>query len=297
MSYRKGLFLTFGAVNAVVDLDNAIASEEGLKNVCLGPTGVEHQPTALKQSLRCPATYFDGTGTKDCANEDKETFKKARVTGKLFTVVDAEEIAQAKAESIGAAKEVIALQAHPAEEVHTQSIQGGSAYQLKASGPHMVGSLSIFIDMIKRHPELAFTALFAPAGRANFYELRLFGSVLVMEERARTEDLKIIQMPVEEISKDYQKMVDQLLGIAVVSYDPHNYQDEYITKVAGILASKTAQDGILAAKSPSTASAAKPGTLDQGAMLAEALRQMQATVAPKKAPRKKATPKQKPQVA
>jgi non-homologous end joining protein Ku len=297
MSYRKGLFLTFGAVNAVVDLDNAIASEEGLKNVCLGPTGTEHQPTALKQSLKCPATYVDGVATKVCENEDKTTFKKARVNGKLFTVVDPEEIAQAKADSVGATKDVINLQVHPAEEVHTQSIPGGSTYQLKASGPHMSASVALFVDMIRRHPELAFTALYAPAGRTNFYELSLFGDVLVMSERVRTENMKIIQVPVDPIAADYQKMVDQLLGIAVVSYDPVNYQDAYLAKVADILATKTAQDGVPSIASPSTAAAAKPGTLDQGAMLAEALRQMQATVAPKAAPRKKAAPKQKPQVA
>ena len=73
-------------VTVIVDIDNAVATEVGLKNVCLGPTGTEHVPTAVKQQpLKCPASYTDANGRAvDCNNDDPTTMKKANVVGDQF---------------------------------------------------------------------------------------------------------------------------------------------------------------------------------------------------------------------
>jgi non-homologous end joining protein Ku len=260
MAYRPGVILQLGTITAIVDIDNAVQSVAGLKNVCLGPTGTEHIPTACKQqSLKCP----------DCGNDDPTTFKKAKVEAKQFVVVEKTEVADAKAGAVGATNKFISLLAHPAEEVHTQTIQGGGVYQLKAANQPMVQVVSLLLDTLRRHPELAFTGLWSPAGRVNFYEVRPFGDTLVMEERARTEELKIIQQPVAAIDPAFQSQVDIILAGNVVPYNPATYQDAYLQKLEAVLASKQAQDGILVPKGKSTPTVA--GAVDLSAMLSAGL--------------------------
>ena len=256
MAYRPGVILQFGMVTVIVDIDNAVASEVGLKNVCLGPTGTEHVPTAVRQQpLKCP----------ECDNDDPTTMKKANVVGKQFIVMEKTEVADAKAGSIGASAKFISLLAHPAEEVHSQSIQGKGVYQLKPSTQEMGKVVSLLLDVVQRHPEPAFTCLWAPAGRQNFYEVRAFGDTLVMEERCRTEQLKIIQQPKFEVLPAHQARMDENLLTDVVPYSPATYQDAYLAKLDEVLASKTAQSGVLAPKSKSIPMMA--GSVDLSAML------------------------------
>jgi non-homologous end joining protein Ku len=264
MAYRPGVILQFGMVTVIVDIDNAVASETSLKNVCLGhpgeldALGVDrgHAPTAVKQRpLMCP----------DCGNDDPTTMKKANVVGKQFIVVEKTEVADAKASSIGASAKFISLLAHPAEEVHSQSIQGKGVYQLKPSTQEMGKVVSLLLDVVQRHPELAFTCLWAPAGRQNFYEVRAFGDTLVMEERCRTEQLKIIQQPKLVVLAAHQARMDENLLTDVVPYSPATYQDAYLAKLEEVLASKTAQDGVLAPKTKSIPMVA--GSVDLSAML------------------------------
>jgi len=255
MAYRPGVLLQFGMITAIVDIDNAVQSKDGLKTVCLGPTGTEHVPTAIRQHIKCP----------ECANEDTGTFKKASVLGDQFIVVEKEEVATAKASTVGASKKLIALQAHPASEVHTQTIQGGGVYQLHAA-KGMEAVVSLLTDTLQRHPELAFTGLWSPAGRQNFYEVKAFGDTLVMEERARTEQLKIVPSTLEVINPAFQAQIDALLTVGVVPYDPATYVDTYDKMLDDILATKTAVDGVVGRLTKSTA-APVAGSVDLSAML------------------------------
>jgi non-homologous end joining protein Ku len=261
MAFRSGIIIQLGTITGIVDVDNAVQSAKSLSNVCLGPTGTEHLPAQVKQQpLKCP----------ECDNSDPSTMKKARIEAKQFIVVDPEEVTAARSGSVGATNKFISLLAHPAEEVHTQTIQGGSAYQLKPSTQGMVDVYSLLLDTITRHEELAFTALWSPAGRQNFYEVRAYGSTLVMEERARTENMKIVQQAVTAIPAAFQAQVDAILGVSVVPYDVAAYQDAYLKKLEEVLATRQAQDGILADKSKAGAPVAI-GSVDLSAMLGAGL--------------------------
>ena len=262
MAFRKGVVVQYGTIMAIVNVDSAVASEPGLKNVCLGDGhGADHEPTALKQNLKCPK----------CGNNDAATMQKARVEGKTFTVVSKEEIAEAKAATVGSTAEVIALTAHPSEQVHTQSIQGGSVYQLTAGSQAMVPALSLIHDMIARHPELSFTCLWTPASRPNFYEFRAFGDTLVMEQRVRPQDLKIVQQPLAPIEAAFQKQVDAILQATVADFEPATYADAYRAKLDEVLASKEGQEGELGEKSKSSPKA-PTGSVDLSAMLGAGLK-------------------------
>jgi non-homologous end joining protein Ku len=260
MAFRKGVVVQYGTIMVIVNVDSAVATEPGLKNVCLG-NGVEHEPTALKQNLKCPK----------CGNTDAVTMKKARVEGKTFTVVSKEEIAEAKASTVGSTAEMIVLTAHPAEQVHSQSIQGGSVYQLTAGSQAMVPALSLVHDMIRRHSELSFTCLWTPASRPNFYEMRAFGDTLVMEQRVRPEDLKIVQQPLAPIDPAYQAQVDAILHATVDDFEPATYADAYRVKLDEVLASKEGQEGVLGEKSKS-APKVVAGAVDLSAMLGAGLK-------------------------
>ena len=257
MAYRPGVILQLGTITAIVDVDNAIASIAGLKNVCCGGNITTHPPSAVKQQpLKCPV----------CTNDDTGTMKKARIEAKQFIVVEKDEVADAKAGAVGATAKFISLLAHPADEVHTQAIQGGSVYQLKASSQPMVPVLSLLLDTMRRNPQLAFTGLWSPAGRQNFYEVRPFGDTLVMEERCRTEQLKIIQQPFIEPAPAFRTQVDAILAQTVVPYDPATYEDAYLRKLEEVLATKAAQDGTLIPKSKATTTTVA-GAVDLSAML------------------------------
>ena len=256
MAYRPGVILQLGTITAIVDVDNAIASVAGLKNVCQGSALAPHTPTAVKQRpLQCP----------DCLNDDATTLAKARVEGKQFIIVSTEEVADAKTGAVGATAKFISLLAHPAQDVHSQSIQGGSVYQIKAASQPMVPVVSLLLDTLRRHPELAFTGLWSPAGRQNFYEVRPFGDTLVMEERCRTEQLKIIQQPVTAIDPAFQKQIDSILAVTAVAYNPATYEDAYLRKLEEVLATKVAQSGVMVPNAKSTPTVA--GSVDLSAML------------------------------
>jgi hypothetical protein len=269
MAYRPGIILQFGMITVIVDIDNAVASETSLKNVCLGHAesqkadgtlvaAVMHAPTAVKQRpLMCPSP--------GCGNEDPTTFKKAHVVGTQFVVAEKTEVADAKAGSIGATAKFISLTAHPAEEAHRQSIQAKGVYQLKPSTQEMAKVVSLLLDVVQRHPELAFMCEWAPAGRQNHYEVRAFGDTLVMEERCRPEQLKIIQQPKLVVLDIHQARMDENLKTDVVPYCPDTYKDGYLAKLEEVLASKTAQSGVLAPKSKSIPMIA--GSVDLSAML------------------------------
>lgn len=271
MSFRSSILIQLGILAVMVDLDSAVASAASLPNVCLGDVDVvdangqtvhapPHIPTAIKQQNKCP----------DCTNTDKGSFKKARKVGKQFIVVDLEEVAQAKADAIGSTNTAIHLTVHPAGEVHLHTIHSGGAYSLKAATQGMVESLGLLTHHIKAHPELAFVCEFTPAGRSNHYELVVFGDTLVLEQRCRTEDLKIVQMPLVEENLTNLGMLDQFLPTLVAPYDPALYHDKYLKTLDSILATKVAQDGVQSAPSKSTGPKVV-GAMDLSSILAAGL--------------------------
>lgn len=261
MSFRSNILIQLGVLSVIVDLDSAVASVPSLSTVCEGPLGgTPHILTAIKQETKCP----------DCGNEDKATMKKAKKVGKQFIPIDAEEVAQAKADSIGQTAAAIHLLVHPAEEVHLQTVHSGGAYAVKASNQGMVEAVGLLTRHIKEHPELAFTTLFAPSGRVNFYELVVFGDTLVLEQRCRTEDMKIVQQPLADENRVNLAMLDQFLPTLVAAYDVSLYQDQYLQKLETILASKVAVDGVQSVAAKSTGPKLV-GAVDLSSMLSAGL--------------------------
>jgi non-homologous end joining protein Ku len=260
MAYRTNIMLQLGAIALPVNLDGAVIPEESLKTVCVDG----HPPTATRQQLGCPT----------CGNSDRSTFKKARVEGKEFTVVEADEIAQTRADSIGNTKDIIALTAHPTAEVREQTIQGKGVYYLTPSKPTFAPFYGLLADTMRRHPEFAFMGLWTPMSRAGLYEVRLYGDTLVMEARERTESLRVVQQPHIDIPEENQKQLDLLLPTLVKPYDPATYADTYKAQLDALISSKTAEEGVLGERSKSSKTTPVAGAIDLTAVLAAQLNQI-----------------------
>lgn len=267
MAFRTGVILQLGPISTQVNIESAIEREESLKTICAG-TSTAHTPTAVKQSTACP----------ECQNGDYATFKKASVDHGTFVIAEQAEVADVREQSIGITKDIIALTAHPIEELRTQTIQNGSVYYLTPYKPALAALYAIIRDTLARHSEFGFMGLWTPQKATALFEVRLFGDTLVMEGRARTETIKIVQQPLVTVEEVNQQQIDMLLPTMSKPFDPETYSNTYAASLAALLASKEGVDGVVGEK----AKASKPtitGTVDLTALLGGML--AQAGVAPK----------------
>lgn len=262
MAYRKDILLQMGTIASLVNVETAVTKDAtGLKTVCVGDTAKPHPPAAIRQKQECPT----------CGNDDRGSFKKAQVDGTEFTVVEAGEVATAKETAIGASKQVIQLSAHQAEEVSTRTVQDGSVYFLTPAKPALAPVYGLIADTMARHPELTFLGQWTPASRTNLYQFKAFGTTLVMEERARPDALRIVQQPATPVGQAHRDQIDLLLPSLVSEFDPATYADAYATRLAELLASKQAVEGVAAARSKTATTLSPVGTVDLTALLNDAL--------------------------
>lgn len=280
MAYRNGKALQIGGLLTVlVDIDSAVETAPGLKTVCKG-TGTPHVATALKQHLTCP----------NCGNEDPTFFEKASVDGGEFLVVGQDEVSQAREAAVGTTKDLISLTPHPTAQVRESTIMGKGVYYLMPHKPAYAPLYGLFVDTLKRRPEVAWLALWTPATKPNLYEVRLFGDTLVMEERARTETLKVAQVARDEdsVTDGFRSQVDMLISATESPYDPAKYVDQYAAQMLELLATKQAEVGVLGEAKAGARPLALAPVIDLAAALAASLSAAGVTApAPKKrAPRK-----------
>jgi non-homologous end joining protein Ku len=279
MSFRSGVILQLGTATAIVSMDSAVEKEKAtsLKTVCLGMGDVPHPPTAIQQQYRCP----------ECFNTDRGSFKKASIEGGAFTVVETQEVADAKATTVGTSKAVINLSVHRKEEVALATIQNGeSVYYLTPSKPAYAGFYDVIRYALEHFPEYTVLGEWTPTSKAQLFEFKMFGSTIVMEGRARPEDLKVAEVPRREVSAEIAAMLDQFVPAVVKDFDPATYADTYRTELAELLATKETVEGQVIESATVTTKVAPVGTLDITAMLAGALAAVQPPEAKKPATRK-----------
>lgn len=268
MSFRSGVILQLGTATAIVSMDSAVEKEKttSLKTVCLGVGAAAHPPTAIQQQYKCP----------ECDSTDRGSFKKASVEGGTFIVVDAEEVAGAKATTVGTSKAVINLTVHRKEDVALATIQNGeSVYYLTPSKPVYGQFYDVIRYALENFPEYTFLGEWTPTSKAALFEFKMFGSTIVMEGRARPEDLKVQEVPVRDVPAVNAAQLDQFVPALVKDFDPTTYADTYRTELAELLASKDAVEGQVIESAKVSTKVSPVGTLDITAMLAGALAAVQ----------------------
>lgn len=264
MSWRNNVMLQLGAMSLLIGLDGAIEREESLSTVCRGTDAEPHEITPVKKPYECPA----------CLTRDTAGFLKARKEGRsTYHVVEATEVAEVRDANIGGTKDIINISAHPATDVTTQTLPGDSIYYLSPSKDGHAPIYAMLVDLVKRHPEVAFVGLFTPTSRTGMYQLKVYGDTLVLEGRARPEAIKIKQQAAGtiQLEQTQQAMADQLLTMLATPFDRDSYADTYKTQLDELIASKAGEDGAVVSKSASTKTAASAPVLDLNAMLQAAL--------------------------
>lgn len=253
MSYRKGIVAQFGVITTIVNLDSAVAKEESYKQVCVAG----HPPTPVRQSLNC----------EHCGPIQRSDLKKAQVVGDQYVLIEADEIEQIKAEVVASTKKVIQLTPHRTEDVRACTLPSGSSYCLTPSDTYAKPTYSLLVDTLKRHPEITLLGLWTPTSRPNLYEAKLYGDSLVLEQRARPEDVQVPSLEITEIPEVNQKQIDQLLAGMVQDFNPSTYADTYRDRVADLLASKDAVTGVVLEKVAGAAKPAATAAVDLTALL------------------------------
>jgi non-homologous end joining protein Ku len=249
MAARK-LMIQFGLIAMSVTLSKTVAAESGFKTVCVGDDPASpHEPTPIKQTRACPA----------CSNADYGSFKKATVAGSTYTLLDVEEIRQAKEEAVAGTKGVLALTAHNIGEIKANTSPDGSTYYLTPADPNSAKVYALIVDTLKEHAEFGLLGLWTPISRTSLYEIYLQDDTLMMGQRARSEQLSIVPVPLTEPDPMLKAQMGMLLPMMIQPYDPATYADTYRTKIDTLLATKT---GIEGAKVASSTPSAPTATVD-----------------------------------
>jgi len=236
----------FGQIPLIVDLTNAVAGQETLSNVCLG-VGTAHPPAGIHNNPACGV----------CGNTDPSTWQKGKKDGDDYIVVDASQVRTVREQAIGGTKDTLTVFGHPAPEVHQAMKHGKGTYQLAPSKEAFRESYCTVVDVIKRHPELAFLVAWTPTSRTNVYELVVDANDnLLMQERVRAEDVKVVDQPFTEPAKPVQEGVDKLVLPGMVKpFDPKDYVDSFRANLENMIAAAQGQPGAVATPVAAPASA------------------------------------------
>jgi non-homologous end joining protein Ku len=229
---RKGLTLAFGLISTQVRLTGAVEKDTTprLNTLCVGnEKGSAHAPRPVKQGYTC----------EDCGPlQDKTVLKKGQPAGDGYVIVDAEKVAEARTETGAEFKKSIKFTAHKATDVIDGTAPNGTLYYL---APEAGGdAYTLLRDLIVKHPEVAFVALYTVSSRVGMYVARVHDDTIVLEGRYRESELKAApefdQAPVNE---QLYGMAEQFLDGMVTDFDADTYADGYTERIKQMLDATT----------------------------------------------------------
>lgn len=235
---RKNVTLTLGLISVPIAVHTAIDDDKDttLNTLCT----VNHPATKCKASLTCPT----------CGNSDRSSFVKGRDNGDgTFTVVNSEQIEGITPSN--AEKHTMPLTTHPAEDVAHRTLPAGKVYYL--AGEIAGGSYPLLVEVVKRHPEIAFCTMWAPRSRVAMYRLGAFGDALTLTELVWPE--KVRQAPVceDELDERMIPLAEQFIEQLKEPFDPEHYKDRRTETLREFLAQAETVAGTEAEEAPTAA--------------------------------------------
>lgn len=269
----------------------AVEGKQSNTSLCVGQPGKKkHDATPITRPATCP---------KCDLITDFDVLKKGVKEGSTYAVINGDDIAEAKAEFTKQYKEAANFVAHPAADFYAKTAPGSMVNFATPAGkldcrPGCRGCTvcryALLVRLVDENPDVAFVAMYTPQSVTSVWVLTVRDGALVIEERIRTQELKLApEIPEPAEFKD--KLYDILAGsLEVIPYDPEDYEDKYAAAVREL--AENAEHVVVATAGGTSKPAAT--LADDDDLVAKLQALAAATRKPaKKAPAKKATSRKK----
>jgi non-homologous end joining protein Ku len=280
--YRSGVAVKFGPLTSIyVNVWSAIERDEPLSNVCVNG----HDPAVTGRPFICPV----------CEARDGFVKGKAMDDGTVV-VIDPEQVKATGADD--AVKTSLVITAHPAGDVLTHTIPGGSTYYLSPgrewngksgikgySQANLDEGYALLRMLIAANPDKALCTVYAPSTRAGMWRLGLLGDVVTLTALAWPQSLRAAPaLPEVRIGDAELDLGRQLLEQHTEAFDPAAYVDTARAAREELVRSA------VAGESPAITAPPKPSNVSMGLLeaLQAAVVKDEAAKATKAAPKRRA---------
>lgn len=228
MAARK-ITLQFGLVTVAANMETAVDKPVSMSNLCVGQPGhAEHDPVPLKMPKTCA----------ECGEvTDIHALVKGVKSGQTYTLVNPDDLVDAKAKFTAQYKGAINVVPHPADEFMALTGQGESLHYLTPADAGGAGHYQLLVRLVEQHPELAFAGLFTPMSATSLYVLRVRQGVLMLEQRTREQAMRPVPSVGGDVNDALYAMLESVLPSLITQYDAAAYEDTYRLAVDTMLAS------------------------------------------------------------
>lgn len=238
---RSNVTLTLGLITTTVAVQPAVSAdnEPQLNTVCRQ----DHAPVRVRQLLQCPM----------CSETNKDLFEKGQEQSDgSFVVVDPASLEAA--EATDEEKKSMALTAHPASQVDTQTLPGGKVYFLEDK----LGSEAypLLVEILYRNPEIALCTVWAPRSRPSMFRLGVFGDALTITQLAWPAEVRAEPKPTGALNDAMVPMAEQFLEQIKTDFDPEQFTNRRAEVLRQIVEGGEATE-------PAEAPAPNTGLMDQ----------------------------------
>lgn len=274
-----GVNISFaGLINVTVSVHSAVGEDDSrsLRTVCTGHGEDAHSATPVKQHLICPV----------CDNPGTTPFAKGKMIGDGLVVIP-QDVIDAESKANAAYKKSITLTSHPVHEVTSVMMPSGKSYylSLKNPGKGALDAYTLLGKLVSSRPDLAFMCKFTLRSSTNLFQLVVAGDgTLVLRQMADAELVR--EHPVIEFSEISGRMLE-LAGLLADETTTSFLVAEHGTGKANIIAE-------YAAKQTPVTPVATGGVATESANVLDLTAALEAALANKPAPAKKAaTPRKR----
>lgn len=230
MAYK--IKITYGLVSVDCKYESAVEADVSLSNMCVGQPGKGiHEALPVREPKTCtecgPIVAYD-------------VLRKGVKAGQTYTVLTAEaleQITEAKEKYANAYTGELSVVPHPAGDFLNHTGQGDTLHYVTPADASAEGHYRLMVELIRRHPELAFAGLFTPRSATALFHLTVRDGVLVMAKRTREQKMKPLPSVGGDLNDKFLGLLEGSLDSFVTAYDPATYEDTYSAAQAELIAS------------------------------------------------------------
>ena len=219
--------LQLGLISCKVGANPATDKRPSNTNIC----DDGHEIVACKQTS---SGYGGGLHCPTCGKPPNG--KARQVATGSFVKLDQADL-DAVAEEAKAFKGVVNLTPHPAEQM-TKMLPAadGKVYTLAPYDAAAADNYQLVLQLVRRHPELCFTAVWTVSSVPAMYRLGEYEDVLVLTELAWPDAIRELPVCGGTVNAALAPMAEQFLTTLVTDFDPSTYVDTGKARLDAIVA-------------------------------------------------------------